>query len=80
MQRDIIIRRVMIKFTQIPQSLEELSMCVNNDTRRNGIMTPLTKTGTFYFVLEKYIKYIMQIRLTSYEKCLHTTKMSSDQK
>jgi hypothetical protein len=39
-----------------------------------------TKTGTFHFVLKKYIKYIMQIMLTSYEKCLNTTKMSSDQK
>jgi hypothetical protein len=41
MQRDIIIRRVMTKFTQIPQSSEELRMCVHKDTRRNGIMTPL---------------------------------------
>jgi hypothetical protein len=42
MQRDIVIRRVMTKFTQIPQCSEELRMCFNKDTRRNGIMTPLT--------------------------------------
>ncbi len=39
-----------------------------------------TKTRTLHFVLKKKIKYITQIRLTSYEKCLNTTKMSSDQK
>jgi hypothetical protein len=43
MQRDIIIRRVMTKFTQIPQSSEELRICFNKDTRRNGIMTSLSK-------------------------------------
>jgi hypothetical protein len=41
MQRDIVTRRVMTKFTQIPQSSEELRICFNKDTRRNGIMTSL---------------------------------------
>jgi hypothetical protein len=49
MQRDIVIRRVMTKFTQIPQCSEELRMCFNKDTRRNGIMTPL-KNGIIYIV------------------------------
>jgi hypothetical protein len=40
----------MTKFTQIPQCSEELRMCFNKDTRRNGIMTPL------YFVFCVYIK------------------------
>jgi hypothetical protein len=48
MQRDIVIRRVMTKFTQIPQCSEELRMCFNKDTRRNGIMTPLTITCYFF--------------------------------
>ncbi len=41
MQRDIVTRRVMTKFTQIPQVSEELRICFNKDTRRNGIMTSL---------------------------------------
>ena len=41
MHRDIITSRVMTKFTQIPQSSEELRFCFNKDTRRNGIMTSL---------------------------------------
>ncbi len=41
MHRNIIIRRVMTKFTQIPQPSEELRICFNKDTRRNGIMTSL---------------------------------------
>ena len=31
----------MAKFTQIPQSSEELRVCFNKDTRINGIMTSL---------------------------------------
>ena len=41
MHRDIVTRRVMTKFTQIPQSSEELRICFNKDTRHNGIMTSL---------------------------------------
>ncbi len=44
MQRDIVTRRVMIKFTQIPQSSEEIRIYFKKDTRRNGIMTSLTST------------------------------------
>jgi hypothetical protein len=46
MQRDIVTRRVMTKFTQIPQSSEELRICFNKDTRRNGIMTSLKRDRT----------------------------------
>ena len=41
MQREIVTRQVMTKFTQIPQLPEELRICFNKDTRRNGIMTSL---------------------------------------
>jgi hypothetical protein len=41
MQRDIVTRGVMTKFTQIPQSSEELRICFDKDTQRNGIMTSL---------------------------------------
>ncbi len=44
MQRDIATRRVMTKFTQIPQSSEEIRIYFNKDTRRNGIMTSLAKS------------------------------------
>ncbi len=43
MQRDIVTRWVMTKFTQIPQVSEELRICFNKDTRRNGIITSLAE-------------------------------------
>ena len=41
MHEEIVTRWVMTKFTQIPQSSEELRICFKKDTRRNGIMTSL---------------------------------------
>jgi hypothetical protein len=55
MQRDIVIRRVMTKFTQIPQCSEELRMCFNKDTRRNGIMTPLDKKERYHAIIIAFI-------------------------
>jgi hypothetical protein len=49
MQRDIVTRRVMTKFTQIPQSSEGVRIFFNKDTQRNGIMTSLRLKVTFDF-------------------------------
>jgi hypothetical protein len=51
MQRDMVTRRLMTKFTQIPQSSEELRICFNKDTRRNGIMTSLVKIILIYSIM-----------------------------
>ena len=47
MHREVVIQRVMTKFTQIPQSSEELRICFKKDTRRNGIMTSLVLSFIF---------------------------------
>ena len=64
MQRDIVTRWVMTRFTQIPQSSKEVRICFNKDTRRNGIMTSLGISLSAVFLIDDEYSHLSSFKQT----------------
>jgi len=62
----------MTKFTQIPQSSEELRIYFKKDTRRNGIMTSLAPNR-----LERLARYVVMWPWSTFYKALGPSRITS---